>query len=400
MRKESVRAMGGERSIWRVVSLALGITACAPHVASFTDSSRPNGRRGLCELLAPPVAAAPSLRIAVTDAISPSDAPLPRTDAERVIFPLLYTPSATVACHDRPTGVWPATTGRYEVVAAVDTALDLAPRRSTLGPVLHVSRIRADAGRDALDGGTDVLITSDATTIAYAAARADFVNLPLPWGREYVLIQPAPPANVDRDTARALDSDLAADAVRVEARGVDDPQWGEVLAACDTAARPAQVGAPDTPHASAARGTVSPDGAPLVNRIVYTANDAVARALSERLVALANAHDTRLTALAPTLTALQPVRASGLDTTQMRALLAAGHDVAYVASIDVTGICRDVATVVSDAPWVARDTQGLREAITPLIETRARAIVRRGRVGVAVDDAGDVYLEFGSPARS
>lgn len=332
MRKTTVRPLGSTWGLQGIATLALGVSACAPHPASLTGSLQANGRSALCELLAPPSVAAPSLRIAVTDAITASDAPLARTDAERVIFPLLYVPpSGGVTCHGPsgsmrvesaaasqsaattvlpagspgPVTVWPATTGRYEIATAIDTALDLVPRRSTPGPVLHVSRIRSDGGRDALDGGTDVLITFDATTIAYAAARPDFISVPLPWSRVYVLIQPHTPVHVDPDTARSLETDLAGDAVRVEARAVDDSEWRDVLATCDTGASTRPVASADS-SAPPPAPRVALSASPFVNWIVYVEDDNVARALSERLVALANARDPRMTAVAPAVTTGEP----------------------------------------------------------------------------------------------
>jgi hypothetical protein len=254
-----------------------------------------------------------------------------------------------------------------------------------------------DGGRDALDGGTDVLITSDAMTIAYAAARPDFVSVPLPWSRVYVLMQPHTSVHVDSDMARSLEDDLAGGAVRVEARAVDDKEWGDVLATCDTTAatRPAASADSLTTLPAPRVSSVSP----FVRWIVYAEDDNVARALSERLVALANARDPRITAVAPALTTGEPLRAAGFDTTRFRLRLTIARDAAYVAAMHVPGVCRDVAALISEAPWVAPDTHRLAEPLTPLIESRAHAIVRRGRVGVAVDDAGDVFLEFGPTPR-
>ena len=131
---------------------------------------------------------------------------------------------------------------------------------------------------------------------------------------------------------------------------------------------------------------------------MYVEDDNVARALSERLVALANARDPRMTAVAPAVTTGEPLRAAGFDTTRFRLRLTVGRKAAYVAAMHRTGACQRYRRTDLGSAVGHPDTQGLPETITPLIESRAHAIVRRGRVGVAIVDAGDVFLEFGPTA--
>jgi hypothetical protein len=111
-----------------------------------------------------------------------------------------------------------------------------------LGVMAHVVSTRG--ALDFIDGGGDVLVTDRRAVIAYAATRADYATIPLPWDREYVLVAPTAPEVPDM-----------VDAVRVDAR-------------------PASTQCPtDT-------------GAAKALPIVYGADDSVARALAERLIGL------------------------------------------------------------------------------------------------------------------
>jgi hypothetical protein len=124
--------------------------------------------------------------------------------------------------------------------------------------VIHT--IDPRTARDALDAGIDVLITADPRAVAYAATRADYVSVPLQWRTRYVLA-----LATEADTTRVgeLRRDLVT-AVRADAR-------------------------PAGPHGcadSAARDTLAHTRDR--RRIGYADDDSVARALAERLVALAD----------------------------------------------------------------------------------------------------------------
>jgi len=368
-------------------------------------------------LLGPPPPAAESLWIAVTDDVVPADAPVARTTAEHVVFPLLYAPTVHVDCDGQPratgaagdepasheltdsaptsadrslvlppsrTGApWPSPTGPYRLDAAADTMLHLIPRAGADAPTLRVGVISPERGRDALDAGVDVLITADATTIEYAAQRSDLARIPLPWDRVYVLIEPVPPSRMVQDMALALRTELAHDAVRVEAQPADDRQWWDGLGACRGAV-------PTMPPVGPRPVVAAP-----TRRIVYQRHDHVARALSERLVALANAGSR--SPLGSTSLVGPPLRAAGLDTTQYREALAAGDEAGYVAALPlhVGDACQSTVALLADVPWVARGDRTTTDQLFPLVETRAHAIVRPGRVGLSVDWLGNVSLEFG-----
>jgi hypothetical protein len=353
-----------------------------------------------CELLAPPAIAPESLWVAVTDAVFAADAPVPRTRGEHLVFPLLYAPGARNTCDDQktlplPTGdwrtsdarpradsatpaqpksdsTWPQGVGLYVVQADLDTALRLGPRPGAHSPPVRVSRIAARAGRDAIDAGVDVLLTADPTTVAYAETQATIASIALPWDRVYAFI-PAEQMNATTaESSRVLRNELATDAVREEARAVDDPPWWQSAMSCPQSA----VRAPRGAGLSGVRA----------GRIVYDRDDGVARALSERLVALVNERSSRVGALFPATAGATVVRAEGLDDSAFSASVVAGGELGYVVGLPrrAPSTCEDVPNSFPTSVWP--------HAIA-LIETRSRVLVRRGRVGLMVDGLGDLYLE-------
>jgi hypothetical protein len=193
--------------------------------------------------------------------------------------------------------------------------------------------------RDALDAGVDILRTGDPAILEYARTRSDFAVHPLPWSRTYVLV--VPPGGDDLGVLIPADSaafraGLARDAVHVEARGAEPPFWWDGMGPCpggDALSPPQRV--------------------PGANAVVYARDDAVARALAERVVALSD----------------QPTTATSvLPGHSMASALRGGFGRTYVLAVPRTPLvpCRDVAA------WPAGST------LIPLIDTRMSVIVRRG----------------------
>lgn len=226
----------------------------------------------------------------------------------------------------------------------------LAPRSSVpplfADPALGVPRsrprpttldARAPGGdlRDALEGGADLVVSDDPALLDYAGQRPGLTGVPLPWSRAYVLVVPAGsslgPA-VPPDTA-GFRAGLARDAVRVDARPAARPFWWDEVGDCG---RPPASAVPR--HSSA---------------VAYAEDDAPARALAERLVALAGA---------------EALTARGLSADDLSAALRAGSERAYVVAVPSHALvpCRAVAGWPADAAAVG------------LVETREHAIIRRG----------------------
>jgi hypothetical protein len=262
---------------------------------------------------------------------------------------------------------------------------------------VHFSAIDDEQGRDAIDAGADMVLTSDPRTIAYAAAQSDLISVPLTWDRVYVLIEPVRRTPGDRDSVLALQQDLATNALQVEARPATD-SGGRELLACPTVAPASATAAVGAPAAAPTTAGVTPRP-----RIVYEKGDGVARAISERLVALAQARSPRLAALESELSSAAGARAVGLDGAAFWQALRDGNEAAYVTAVpfNIGEDCSTVDGLELFAPWLRsiRDSP-IQDAIAPLVETRARALVRRGRVGLALDGAGNVYLLFGSRSPS
>lgn len=231
--------------------------------------------------------------------------------------------------------------------------------------------------RDLLDKGLDLLLTRDPAALDYAATLPHFQSVPLEWHRIHVLLTPGR-TRESRQLPEEARRVLAGDAVRGEARGAVGPFWWQMLQHCEVA--------PSEPREQAA----------FTPRIVYDVRDAASRDLAERLVGLSRGSG----ALAnPILDALLPDRqrrayqqAVALAGEPLAATRRRGRDAGYIISVDRRPLdpCRDIQVLMDSARWLDPET------IVPLVETRLRAIVRRGRSGVITDwDGGLLIAEVG-----
>mgnify|MGYP003290242036 CR=1 FL=1 len=203
--------------------------------------------------------------------------------------------------------------------------------------------------RDALDAGVDLLVTRSPAVLEYAAAQPEFTTYPLPWSRLSLFVETAgalPFPSLQADSVRAS---LARDAVHAEARLYSPEQrWNP--AACAPASSPS--------------ATISP-------RVVYPENDAVARAIAERVVALSG-NDPLLSAV-------------GLTDSVFRVALGRGTERGYVLRFSRSSVsCSDLPPLPGGS------------TVLPLIETRARAIVRRGSPELAVEWDGTIRILAGA----
>ena len=204
--------------------------------------------------------------------------------------------------------------------------------------------------RDALDRGTDILVTHNPAVVEYVAGQPEFVSFTLPWTRTYVLLEPGNDtdslAHILRDpqVQRSL-----ADAARVSARPAQPPFWWSEISAC-------------TGHTAAGSEHRS-------SRVVYAEGDDVARLLAERVVALT-----------PPGT---DVRTAALKPAELGAVLRSGSEKAYVLAAPRRSLapCRDT----SSWPRTA--------SILPLIDTRDFLIVRRGSPPLTVEWDGRIRID-------
>ena len=410
-----------------------------------------------CELIAAP--GEHLTTVALADPVDPSKAPYPSNDSERLLFRQLYETLVRVDCHGRVgpglAASWRLDAdGRSWIVTLRDdarfsdgtpvtaTAVRAAWTTDGSGDQLrpHVSRLvqsivpidgrsvaitlrsqRTDAPltlghtdlaiakpaagsrwplgtrpalsrdnlpsvrfvaaprdpRDLLDEGVDLLLTRDPATVEYAATLPQFQSVPMEWQRTHVLLTPgrsrtAPPL---ADEARQR---LAGDAVRGEARGATGPFWWQRLQDCDLAF-----------------SVEPPNASPPSPRIVYDAADGAARDLAERFVGLVRASGPAaiLDALLPDRPRRTYQRAAGLSAEALVQARRRGTDAGYIISLDRRPLdpCREIQVVRDGARWLDPET------IVPLVDTRLRAIVRRGRSGLTAEWDGGIVIAGSSP---
>ncbi len=203
--------------------------------------------------------------------------------------------------------------------------------------------------RDAIDQGTNLVQSRDPDLLDYARRRPGLTVAPLPWDRTYVLVLPAwstaVRAALPADTA-AFQAALAGDAVRGDARAAAGPFWWEGLAACPM---------PRSPQARAA----------YEDAIGYPTGDAIARALAERIVALAGAGVGSAAALT----------ARAIPGGRLTATVRQGDLRGYVLRLPrhAPVPCREASVFPPDA------------AIVPLVDSRPSAVLQRGTPALAVE---------------
>ena len=245
-----------------------------------------------------------------------------------------------------PGGDWPIGTGSHWV-SETDAAgvLSAVPVRRGALPVLRVATVPAGRTRDAVDEGSDLVITGDPAVLEYAATRPGFVDVALDWNRTYVLLAPGHPdglADIRRESLR--------DAVHLDARPAEwsgGRFWLADLQAC---------GFPTTRDTAVS--------APRRQRVVYDQSDRNAADLAARLVGLGTLGNRSA--------------ATGLAPAVFAAALRAGGDAAYVLPLRrrVFDVCRAALEL---PPWSWTGT------VEPLLDVRPHALVRRGLPPLQVD---------------
>jgi hypothetical protein len=132
----------------------------------------------------------------------------------------------------------------------------------------------------------------------------------------------------------------------------------------------------------------------LSGRIVYDQSDSVARALAERIVALTATRSAEsnqmLAALLPGDRS-RPLQTAALPEPVLPSALARGDDAGYILAIDRYDGCTGLSMLREQAPWMTRDNP------VPLVDTRARALVRTGRSHLTMEWDGNLLI--GPPSR-
>jgi len=297
---------------------------------------------------------------------------------------------------------WKLGSGPYRPTVApggLEAQIRVVASRPADGTGTIVFRIPDDTdARGALDAGADLLVSYDPEVLAYAAALPGFVIVPLPWSRTYVVAaggsggEESPSSPIPADALERL----ARGAVRADARPAEPPFWWQ-REGCRRSVETAV-----DPNESSSRAPSSDGGA---TRIVYPTGDAVARALAERLVALAGLGSAKppwLTRVLPGLRAVSgsPV-AAGLDPVSLALVARRGEALAMVMPVSraPSGACPRAALGV-DADLVASVfSLGGRWSVTPLVDVRPSLVARRGIAGIGIDGTGTLVFHPGGDGR-
>jgi hypothetical protein len=281
-----------------------------------------------------------SATIVVTSPVAVRNAPRATTWGEQFVFRFLADTGTRLDCRRRPIT---EVAGPYRARDVGRSTLLLEPVPGARGPRLTIHSATEASARDLVDAGVDLLVTDSPALATYAGNRGDVTSVPLGWERTWVFATPRSELSIDSSAAFRVG--LARDAVRADARPAAGPYWWADTTACN---------APPVRSPLASVGT---------SRVVYPRDEAVGRALAERLVAVLGGRAT----------------AAGLAPNAFQSALGSGSEMAYVTSLPRTTLdrCRTITELLAGASWI-----GARGAITPLIDTRLRAVVRRSRLNL------------------
>lgn len=313
--------------------------------------------------------------------------------------PVLSSTAFAVAAPSYGLG-WPLGTGPFRIEEGALTltrrGLCVLPASGAEVPVIHFVRAAAGDARDLIENGVDALVTADPDVIDYAADRAGLSTVSLPWSRTYVLLSTARAVTL-RNGADAtglsaeLTDGLARDAVRRDARGSQQQFWWREVDDCGGLA---------VTYSSLA-GVPAFDPSAGTRRVVYDGEDAVARDLAERIVALAAEGASGSTASAEVCFALRyrkvdgvRITAEGVGASEMERSLRDGRDFAYIIALPhrAADPCFEARKLVRRAPWVSSLGDAIPDLLIPLVDTRSHLIADGRKVGAAVDWYGNVLL--------
>lgn len=236
------------------------------------------------------------------------------------------------------------------------------------GPVVVTESPSPDADlRDVLDRGLpaahaprpDVVVTRDPNVIAYAESDQNYFTAVLPWTRTYALASADSSSGVPSQAERDA---LARDAVTGDVRGAAEPFAWLTDAACVSRI---------TPPSASARSVVA-----------YPADDAIARQLAERVVALAGTRDRVAWLPAGLASSTTAPRVVAMPVDSVYGALASGRAAAAVVAVPRNP---RLPCGTPSAPFAWRSV--------PLVDSRAHAIVRRGS-GAAFVVEPDGTLRF------
>ncbi|MBR9990110.1 MAG: hypothetical protein KFH98_10160 [Gemmatimonadetes bacterium] len=243
--------------------------------------------------------------------------------------------------------------------------------RSDAPDTISILTFGADL-RAAIDAGVDALVTNDAATIAYARARSGYRVAPLTWSSTYVLASAGGGDSVASVPALAFTDAV----VGAASRSAMPPFWWDSCRTfVDTGDSPADI--PRRRDGAAAPG----DG-----RILFLRDDPIARAIAERITALARGRAPEW--LEQRISFDLSPRAEGVNQEELRAAL---NDRSVAAVVTALRRVEHGGCGPSSMQFYAPLLDGWR--VTPLIDTRDDLVYRAGIGRVTVD--ADGTLRFG-----
>jgi hypothetical protein len=310
---------------------------------------------------------------------------------------------AELAVVRRSGGGWPHGTAAFQVRAvasresllldAVDRGGPLRLQGGSVPSTIDIRALRTGDLRVALDAGLDLLLTTDPATLEYARALGGYTIVPSGWTRTYVLASrpTLPPAErvpeADAVAAHAgVSGGVIADlALHATARAAESPFWWSA-AGCRADASPPAVPPPAT-------------GARAARLVAYPRDDATARAIAERIAALAWPVTRSPDWLTPLLTgapATAPPVTEGLTEEAMFEALRTGSLLAAILPVPRTPLASCTSAALTSRPAAAALLHsGWR--VTPLIDVQQHLLYRRPPGHLVTDADGTLRLGGGEP---
>jgi len=332
--------------------------------------------------------------------------PAPEATPLVAVCPAAANPAGTIAITIAgpvdSAGPGDAPAGLPALLNEIATALPLGPcaarppagrsnAPAASGDTVVVHRVREADARDVIDQGTDVLVTRDRPVAAYALGRPGVAVVSLPWDRTYVLVVHRLPT-VSDSAADPLRAALATDAIRADARPFSAREGLTPARVCDG----------DLAHWTVLGGIrFAGQGRKTdTERVIYDEGDSTARFLAERLAVLASTRSKLLAAVAGTLDPTgAEMSVKGIPSGDVSRALMDGSSAAYVVAIpsDTSLVCTEPSSQSADSPAPGAAIRDQYLSIVPLIQTRARAIVRVDAVARIAGAAasGGVVVEGG-----
>ncbi len=419
-----------------------GVLSCGPSTAPVRPP-QPAVAIDACALSADSASIPDTLTIALSGGVDPAHAPLPATDAERLVFRQLYETLVRLDCAGLPQSAlatsWASgESGRRWTFTLRDDA------RFWDGVPVTARAVIASwtAGDTALLSGATFEAPDDHTLVIRLASESPSVP-PQVADPGLAVTRPAPDQGwpigsgayrADTSGGRVVLSPVfglrravlvlrplgATDARDWLDRGIDLLVTDDAAALSYAASRPDLATRPlpwDRTYVVLARGSppavtlawreglardaVHVDARPAVAPVWWTAFPVCVGSPPEgampgpvpRPLIVFPRDDATARDLAGRLVALEgdgggpAVRVAGLAPGELAAALASGQSAQFVIPVspDASGTCRTVRRLVAQAPWLSLTTQ-----IIPLVDTRRQVVWRRGAVAFTVD--GDATL--------